>query len=397
MSRPPEDTLAARTSKRAARTRSGERERLLAMAQGRRDLITLGRADPDLPTPPHIVEAAKRALDHGATHYTHWQGQGDLREAVAEKCRREYHVEAHPDEVIVTAGSQEAMYVTFQALLDPGDEVLLADPHYTSYSRAIRLAGGVPVCVPTRESRAFVVDPEEMEARISPRTKLMVVVTPENPTGAVIPAETVAELARVAERHNLLVVADDIYERFVYEGPPHASAASVPGLAGRVIIINGFSKTYAMTGWRVGYMVVPRPLVPAMETIKHTLTICAPAVSQAAALAALTGPQECVDEMRRVYADRRRILLDGLEPLGMGGRWSRGALYVFARVPPTGQSGYEFCAHLLTEANVLLFPGTAFGDGAGYIRMTLLQPAEKLRELVARIAPVIQALPSKRA
>jgi aminotransferase len=190
-------------------------------------------------------------------------------------------------------------------------------------------------------------------------------------------------------------VADDIYERFVYEGPPHASAAAVPGLAGRTIMINGFSKTYAMTGWRVGYMVAPRPLVPAMETIKHTLTICAPAVSQAAALAALTGPQECVEEMRRVYADRRRILLDGFEPLGLGGRWSRGALYVFARIP-AGQGGYEFCAHLLTGANVLMFPGTAFGNVAGYIRATLLQPAERLREAVARIAPVIRALPPTR-
>ncbi|HET9001726.1 MAG TPA: pyridoxal phosphate-dependent aminotransferase [bacterium] len=388
----PENTLAARAAKRAVQTRSGDRERLLAMAQGRRDLLSLGRADPDLPTPPHIVEAAKRALDQGATHYTHWQGRGDLREAVAEKCRRDYGAEVHPDQVIITAGSQEAMYVTFQALLDPGDEVLLADPHYTSYSRAIRLAGGIPVCVPTREARAFVVDPHELEARISPRTKLMVVVSPENPTGAVIPAETIAELAQVALRHDLLVVADDIYERFVYEGPPHASIAAVPGLADRIIIINGFSKTYAMTGWRIGYMVAPRPLIPAMEVIKHTLTICAPAVSQAAGLAALTGPQECIDEMRRVYADRRRILLDGFEPMGLGGRWSRGALYVFARVPATGQSGYEFCAHILTEANVLIFPGTAFGDGQGYVRATLLQPAEKLQTVVARMAPVIQAL-----
>ncbi len=392
MSVTPEDILAARTSKRAVQTRSGERERLLSMAQGRRDLITLGRADPDLPTPPHIVESAKRALDQGATHYTHWQGRGDLREAVAEKCRRDYGVEVHPDQVIITAGAQEAMYVTFQALLDPGDEVLLADPHYTSYSLAIRLAGGIPVSIPTREERAFVVDPQEVEARISPRTKLVVVVSPENPTGAVIPPETIDELAQVAQRHNLLVVADDIYERFVYEGPPHASIAAVPGLADRTIMINGFSKSYAMTGWRIGYMVAPRPMIPAMEVIKHTLTICAPAVSQAAGLAALTGPQECIAEMRRVYADRRRILLEGFEPLGLGGRWSRGALYVYARVPPTGDSGYEFCAHLLAEANVLIFPGTAFGDGKGYVRTTLLQPAEKLQAAVARMTPVIRAL-----
>ncbi len=316
---PSGQTIAARASKRAvARGGGGDRERLLALAEGRRDMVRLGRGDPDLPTPPHIIEAAKRALDSGATHYTHWQGQPDLREAIAEKCRRDYRVQVTVDQVIVTAGAQEAMYVVFQALLDAGDEVLLADRHYTSYSRAIRLAGGVPVFVPTREANDFVIDPQDVEALISPRTKLLVVVSPENPTGAVIPADTIAALGRIAHEHDLMVIADDIYEKFVYEGPPHTSIAAEPALGDRTIMINGFSKTYAMTGWRVGYMAVPRELVGPMQVIKHTLTICAPAVSQAAALAALEGPQDCVDDMRRVYAERRQILLSGFEPLGMG-------------------------------------------------------------------------------
>jgi aminotransferase len=389
MTRSRENTIAARASKRTLHSRSGDRERLLSMAQGRPDVISLGRADPDLPTPPHIIEAAKRALDDGATHYTHWQGRADLRETIAEKCRRDYGVDVGADQVIVTAGSQEAMYVTFQALLDPGDEVLLADRHYTSYSRGIRLAGGVPVYMPTNEARAFVVDPDEVEGLVSPRTKMLVVVSPENPTGAVIPPGTIDALGRLALRHDLLVVADDIYERFVYEGPPHKSIAAVPGLGGRTIMINGFSKTYAMTGWRVGYMVVPRPLVAVVEVIKHTLTICAPAVSQAAALAALAGPQDCVDEMRRVYGERRRVLLRGFEPLGLGGRWSRGALYVYARVPFPASTAYEFCAALLERANVLAFPGTAFGAGEGYVRTTLLQPVEVLEEAVARMAAAL--------
>jgi len=384
-------------SSRAAGGRPGGRERLLDRAQGRPGLISLGRGDPDLPTPGYIIEAAKRALDEGATHYTSWQGRSDLREAIAQKCHRDYSLDVAADQVILTAGGQEAVYVTFQALLNEGDEVLIADPHYNSYSRAIRLAGGVPKFVPCAEADAFALSPQAVEARVTPRTKILVAITPNNPTGAVIPGGTIRQLADLALRHNLLVVADDIYEHFVFGETPHVSMASVPELADRTIVINGFSKTYAMTGWRIGYMVAPRPLIPAMEAIKHTLTICAPAVSQAAGLAALTGPQECIDEMRRVYADRRRILLDGFEPLGLGGRWSRGALYVFARVPPTGQSGYELCAHLLTEANVLIFPGTAFGGGAGYVRATLLQPAATLREVVARIAPVIQALPHKRA
>jgi len=388
---PSENALMAKAARRAAGSQPGPRERLLAMAQGRRDLVNLGRGDPDLPTPPHILEAAKRALDDGATHYTHWQGRADLREAIAEKCRRDYGLAVHPDQVVLTAGAQEAVYTAFQTLLDPGDEVLLADPHYTSYSRAIRLAGGVPVAVPCTEARAFVVDPADVEARVSPRTKLLVVVTPENPTGAVIPPEAIAALADIALRHDLLVIADDIYERFVYEGPPHMSVASAPGLSDRTIMINGFSKTYAMTGWRIGYMVVPRPLVAAVEVIKHTLTICAPAVSQAAALAALTGPQDCVEDMRRTYAHRRRVLLDGFEPLGLGGRWSRGALYVYARVPSGGLGAYEFCVTLLEQAGVLAFPGTAFGSSDGYIRTTLLQPEETLKEAVSRMAALLQA------
>ena len=388
-------TIAARASKRASGVRSGDRERLLSLAnslaQNGRSVLRLGRGDPDLPTPAHIVEAAKRALDDGATHYTDWQGRPDLREAVAEKCRRDYGADVHADHVIITAGTQEAMYVAFQTMLDPGDEVLLADRHYTSYSRAVRLAGGVPVFLPTREETDFVIDPRDVEARISPRTKLLVVVTPENPTGAVIPPATIGELARIAVRHDIMVIADDIYEKFVYEGPPHASIAAEPGLDGRTIIINGFSKTYAMTGWRVGYMVVPRPLMGPVEIVKHTLTICAPAVSQAAALAALTGPQECVEEMRDIYADRRRILLDCFEPLGMGGRWSRGALYVYGRVPDGGMTSYEFCASLLQQANVLVFPGTGFGSGEGYFRTTLLQPAAMLTEAARRMSAVLPA------
>jgi aminotransferase len=391
----PDRTIASRVSKRATGTRSGDRERLLALAQARRDVVTLGRGDPDLPTPPHIIEAAKRALDKGATHYTEWQGRLDLREAVAEKCRRDYGADVQARQIVITAGAQEAMYVTFQTLLDPGDEVLLADRHYTSYSRAVRLAGGVPVFLPTREETGFVIQPHEVEARISPRTKLLVVVSPENPTGAVIPPDTIAELARIALRHDIMLVADDIYEKFVYEGPPHATVAAIPDVRDRTILINGFSKTYAMTGWRIGFMVVPPELVAPVEIVKHTLTVCAPAVSQAAALAALTGPQDCVDEMRTTYAARRRILLDGFEPLGMGGRWSRGALYVYARVPDRSVTSAEFCVTLLERANVLIFPGTAFGSGQGYLRTTLLQPADVLAEAVSRMAGVLPPRPAR--
>jgi aminotransferase len=379
-------------SKRAGGSRPGGRERLLGRVQGRPGVISLGRGDPDLPTPRYIIDAAKKALDAGATHYTSWQGRSDLREAIAQKCHRDYSLDVSADQVIVTAGGQEAVFVTFQALLNEGDEVLIADPHYNSYSRAIRLAGGVPKFVPCTEGDAFALNPSAVEARITSRTKILVVITPNNPTGAVIPGTTIRELADLAIRHNLLVVADDIYERFVFGETRHVSIASVPELADRTVVINGFSKTYAMTGWRIGYLIPPRPLVAAMEVIKHTLTICAPAVSQAAGLAALTGPQDSVQEMVETFAERRKVLLAGCEALGLGGRWSEGSHFVFPNITSTGLSSDEFCERVLEEANVLVFPGTSFGNGEGYVRASFLQPVGAVRTAIEQMTPVVRKL-----
>ena len=396
MSTTGDPSLASFLSARALGGRPGGRERLLEKAQGRPGLISLGRGDPDLPTPRYIIEAAKRALDAGATHYTSWQGRPDLREAIAQKCRRDYRLDVSVDQVIVTAGGQEAVFVTFQALLNEGDEVLIADPHYNSYSRAIRLAGGVPGFVPCVEADAFALDPNAVEARITPRTKILVVITPNNPTGAVIPGSTIRQLADLALRHNLLVVADDIYERFVFGEARHVSIASIPELADRTIVINGFSKTYAMTGWRIGYLIPPRPLVPAMEVIKHTLTICAPAVSQAAGLAALTGPQEPVQEMRETLAERRAVLLAGCEALGLGGRWSQGGHFLFPNITSTGLSSDDFCDRVLEDANVLVFPGTSFGSGEGYVRASFLQPLDAVRAVIERVTPVVREMQDRR-
>lgn len=363
----------------------------MKMAEGRTDLVRLGRGDPDLPTPPHIVEAARAALLNGETHYTHWQGRPDLRQAICDKYARERKLSYDPGQVLVTAGAQEALYVTFQTLLDPGDEVLLADPHYTVYSLAIRLAGGTPVLVPSRAEDDFVVRPEEVERRITGRTKAMVIITPDNPTGAVIPAEVLERLAGVARKHDLIVVMDEIYEKFVYEPHRHASITEQPGMQERTIVINGFSKSYAMTGWRVGYLIAQEGIVGTMEAVHNTLLICAPAVSQAAALAALTGPQEVIDEMRQIYGTRRRLLLDRLVKMGLPCRGSRGALYVYPSIEATGLSSYDFCVRML-EAGVQMFPGTTYGSGAGYIRLTLLQPIETLTLAMDRIEPVVADL-----
>ncbi|MDR7519730.1 MAG: pyridoxal phosphate-dependent aminotransferase [Armatimonadota bacterium] len=385
------DFLAARVGYHQA----GERERLLRLAEGRADLISLGRGDPDLPTPPHIVEAARRALEGGATHYTHWQGREDLRQAICNKYRRQYGVQIDPSQVVVTAGAQEAIYITFQTLLDPGDEVLLADPHYLPYTRAIRLAGGLPVYVRTLEEHGFVMQPEDVVGSITPRTKALVVISPGNPTGAVIPAQVMAELAAVAHRHDLLVVMDEIYEKFVFDGAVHSTIAAEPGMMDRTIIVNGFSKTYAMTGWRVGYLIAPGPIVPPMAMVKHTMTICAPAVSQAAALAALEGPQGVVEEMRQVYSGRRRVLVEELMRLGLNCGGSRGALFAYANVTSTGVTAFDLCARLL-DVGVLVFPGTAFGNGEGYVRASFLQPSERLQEAIDRIGPVVRKLQHRR-
>lgn len=378
-------------AKRMHDARSGEREILLKMAEGRRDLVRLGRGDPDLATPSHIVEAGRRALLDGETHYTHWQGRVDLRVAICDKYAREQGLSYDPGQVLVTAGGQEAIYLAFQMLLDPGDEVLLTDPHYRAYSIAVRLAGGTPVFVPARAERDFVVQADEVERYVTSRTKVLAVVTPDNPTGAVIPQEALAQLAEIARKHDLMVIMDEVYEKFVYEPYRHASIASQPGMQERTVVINSFSKTYAMTGWRVGYLIGLDAIVRSMEVVHNTLLICAPAVSQAAALAALTGPQEVVDEMRRTYAARRQLMIDRLTVMGLPCRGSRGALYLYASVEATGLSAFDFCLRML-EAGVQMFPGTTYGGGAGYVRLSFLQPIETLALALDRMEPVVRRL-----
>lgn len=361
------------------------------MAEGRMDLVRLGLGDPDLPTPPHIVEAAIRALEARDTRYTLWHGREDLRRAISDRYRRDYDMSIAWDQVVITSGGQEAFQVILQSILDPGDEAILAEPHYWSYSRAIRLAGGTPVFVPTDEAGRFVMQPEEVERRITPRTKVLIVVSPNNPTGAVIPPETLGRLAEIAKEHDLFVVSDEIYERWVFDGAVHRSIASFPEMLDRTAIVNSFSKTYSMTGYRIGYLIAPPEIVPALEVYRHTTSICAPTISQVAALAALTGPQDAVDEMHRIYAERRRVLVDGFNALGLSCRGSAGGLYVYANISSIPMSAYDFCEHLL-DSGVQLFPGTAFGTADGYVRAAFLEPAERLQLAINRMAPVVRAL-----
>ncbi len=357
------------------------RREMIARARSMTGIISLGRGDPDLTTPAHIVEAAKQALDEGYTGYSPWVGYPDLREAISGKLKSDNGIEATADEILVTVGAEEAVYLTIMALLNPGDEILVPEPRYVAYDFAIEMAGGRVVSVPTGLGQDFQLDPDELEKRITPKSKAILVITPNNPTGQVLDPDKAAALAKVARRHNLAVISDELYEKIVFDGAVNPSFAAFQGMKDRTVTINGFSKTYCMTGWRVGYLHAPQALVEAMVPLKYSLTIAAASMCQRGALAALTGPQDCVHEFQRIYAERRRVVMEGLDAMGLSYGTPRGAFYVFADVSPLGMRSIDFCLSLLQQKRVLTFPGTAFGAmGEGYVRISMLAPREKIAE-----------------
>lgn len=370
------------------------REVLMDLAAGMDDVILLGLGDPDLPTPRHVVEAAKAAMDRPDLDLTPTRGLPELRRAIAAKLRRENGIEVDPErEVIVTTGGQEALFLIMLATINPGDEILVPDPRYSSYDEAIEMAGGRMVFVPTTEADDFDLDPEAVRARITPRTRMILLITPSNPTAGIVSPENVRRIAEIARAHDLIVVSDEIYEHFVYDGAEHLSTASLPGMRERTITVNGVSKSFAMTGFRVGYVAAPGHVVDAMARVKEVVNLCAPAVSQWAAVAALEGPQHVVAEMREVYAARRRMLLGALDRMGFSYGSPKGALYVWANCAATGIPSTELSYHLLKDGGVLIFPGTGFGDQWGdYLRITLLQPIDVLEEAMRRSERVVNAL-----
>ena len=366
------------------------RTRMLEIAADLPDVIALGRGDPDFHTPKHIVEAAKAAIDANQHHYTHPAGLPELRAAIAEKMRADNNLDYSADEVIVTDGVQEAIMVCMLALVNEGDEVLLPSPRFTSFDDAVRLCGGVPVPVPTYERDDFALMPTEIEACLTERTKVLVLVTPNNPTGAVTPPAVIQEIADLAECHDLVVISDELYEKLIYEGSEHLSIASLPGMKERTITLNGFSKAYAMTGWRVGYLAAPQSFIRMLIELRHTLSINTSTPAQFAALAALTGPQDAVEKMRQAYAERRVYMMEALDQMGLTYGHPGGAFYIYANISCTGLPSPQFCETLLREGQVLIFPGTMFGDESeDYIRISYLQSLERIKEAVARMERVI--------
>jgi aminotransferase len=367
----------------------GTRQRydLLERAESMTGVIALGRGDPDLPTPDHIVEAAKRAIDRGADRVSDPAGLPELRRAIAAKLLRENGVKVDPSGgVVVTTGGQEGLFLLVQAILEPGDEILVPDPRYTSYDVAIQMAGANMVSVPTDEHDGFDLDPDEVERRITPRTRVLLLITPGNPTAGTITPPNLRRLAEIAKQHDLLVISDEIYEKLLYDGTEHLSIGSLPGMAERTITLNGFSKTYCMTGWRVGYLAGPRSVMRRVRRLKELASSCAPVVSQWAGVSALEGPQDAVEEYRRIYEGRRRVMLDGLDRMGFTYGDPRGAFYIFVNASSVGMDSIDLSRKLLEEARVLIFPGTGFGEQwVDYMRASYLAPEAELAEAMRRI------------
>lgn len=360
--------------------------------------INLGSGTPDFPTPAHIIEAGKGALDEGYTSYTPWIGIPQLREAIAAKLQTDNGLRVDPEsEVLVTTGTQEALMVTMLSLVDPAEEVLIPSPYYGQYEQDLILAGGRLVPVPTFEQDDFEVDPREIEKRITSKTKAILLVSPSNPTANVLYRETLDGVAEIAEKYNLIVISDELYEKYVYEDYKHYSIGSFPGMWERTITINGFSKCYSMTGWRVGYIAAPARFISGMLPIKHAMTICAPAMSQWAALAALTGPQDWWREVITEYGKRRRFWMESLDEMGLTYGVPRGAYYIFVSITSTGLSSEQFVAALREEARVVVGSGAHYGEeGEGYVRVSLAVPFSLLEEGLDRMKKVVRVFQARR-
>ena len=356
-------------------------------------MITLSGGTPDFPTPPHVVEAGIKALADGHTAYTPWAGLPVLREAIADSLLREIGIEVDPkSEIVVTAGAQAAMLSVILAMVDPGDEIILPVPFYDEYRRDIVLAGGTMVPVITHAEKNFEVEPAAIEAAITERTKAIILISPANPTATVLSRATLEGIAEIAKRYDLLVISDELYDRFVYDDAEHVSIASLPGMWERTVIIKGFSKTYSMTGWRVGYVAARREITQLLTPITHGMTICAPSMSQWAALAALQGSHDWFAEVLADYDRRRRLWMDGLDAMGITYGRPLGAYYVMANITATGLTSQEFAAAMRDEAQVVVGGGGGKSDpfNEGYVRLSLTTPYDTLDEGIQRMSTVVR-------
>ncbi len=356
---------------------------LLASMEG---VISLGVGEPDFATPWHISEAAIYSLENGYTMYTSNSGMPELRQELSRYLRNNYGLGYDPDgEILITVGSSEALDLAMRAILDPGDEVIMPDPCYVAYDPCVVLAGGIPVMLPTSEENNFEISATDVEARVTDKTKAILIGYPANPTGAVMSKEKLLQIAEVAQHHRLLVISDEIYAKLVYNGE-HTCFATLPKMKENTILINGFSKAYAMTGWRIGYAAAPREIIAAMTKIHQYTMMCAPTMAQVAATEALKSGEESVAEMVQDYNRRRLVIVKGLCDIGLSCFEPKGAFYAFPSIKCTGMTSEEFAERLLTEEKVAVVPGSAFGKhGEGYVRCCYATSLADIEEALSRM------------
>ena len=360
---------------------------------GRKDVISLGIGEPDFQTPWHIREKAIESIERGATRYTSNLGTPELRQALAEYMRQSFHAEYDwASEILVTVGVSEAFDIALRALLSPGDEVLYHEPCFVAYAPLIRMAHGVPVPVETFRKDEFRLTVEELEKKVTPRTRALLINFPNNPTGATLTREDTEALADFVVRHDLILISDEVYSELTYEGG-RFSMAAIPRLRDRLIFLNGFSKAWSMTGFRLGYVCAPAPLTDAMMKIHQYCMMCASSISQIAGLEALRHGEADVAEMRASYHNRRNFIVASLNEMGLDCFMPRGAFYVFPSIQSTGLTSHEFALRLLNECNVACVPGSAFGAcGAGFLRCAYATGIDPLKEAMSRMAGFVKTL-----
>lgn len=357
-------------------------------------VISLGVGEPDFRTPWQIRKAGINSLEKGRTKYTSNWGIAQLRSAVSDYVKRKYSLDYKPDEeILITVGGSEAIDACIRALVSPGDEVIIPQPSYVCYEPITRLAGGVPVIIETRAEDDFKVTREQLEKALSPRTKLLILPYPCNPTGAVMEKEDLEELARVLKNTNVAVLSDEIYAELTFGGKRHVSPASIDGMWERTVTVNGFSKAFSMTGWRLGFACGPREIMDQITKIHQFAIMCAPTTSQYAAIEALKNCDGEVERMVHEYDMRRRMMVAGFNEIGLTCREPKGAFYTFPSVKSTGLSSDEFCERLLYSKKVAVVPGTAFGDsGEGFIRASYCYSVEHIKEAISRIGEFLKEL-----
>jgi aminotransferase len=374
-------------SQRVAGLKPSGIRKFFDIAATMKDVISLGIGEPDFTTPKPILEAGVRSLQAGETHYTSNSGKLELRQAVADHLKQLYDVQFDPvSEILITVGVSEALYLVMNALLDPGDEVIIPTPCFVSYQAEVILAGGVPVEIPSHPEDNFQLDPEQVRSAITPRTKVIFIGYPSNPTGAIASRQVLAEVAKIAEEHDLLILSDEIYDRLVYNHKHVCVPALDDATRRRTVLLGGFSKDYAMTGWRIGYACGPSDIIKGMVRIHQYTIMSAPTTAQDAALVALTGSEKYVQEMVAEYDRRRRLMVDGFNRLGLTTFEPHGAFYAFPNVSASGMDDETFAETLLREEHVAVVPGNAFGPGGeGFVRCCYATAYEQIEEALHRM------------